>query len=166
MAADRRLRVDPVDEAEPYLLDSQDLPGAIHLLPPDVGDVGQDVGSVHRWVEDRAALTAGTGCDDNIHSLSHVLRRRRCASARLVVGMGVHVEQPQTLALRVDANRGTRHGVMLPPRTMTLPLPPVQRDGPFGLASRASRASIRLLTSDPSATEREASNNLPGRMAG
>jgi len=42
--------------------------------------------------------------------------------------MGVHVEQPQTLSMRVDANRGMRHGVMLSPRAVTLPLPPVYRD--------------------------------------
>jgi hypothetical protein len=104
------LRQSGIDKTKPYLLDAKDFPGTIHFLSTDVGDVRQDVGTVHRWVEDRAALTARTGCDDDIDSLGHVLGRRRGAPTRLIVGVRMNVQQPQTIALGVDPKCGTRHG--------------------------------------------------------
>ena len=50
------LRQPGVDEAEPDLLDAEDLPGPVHLLPADPADVGQHVRPVHGRVEDRPPL--------------------------------------------------------------------------------------------------------------
>src|SRR6185312_2896788 len=51
----------------------------------------------------------GAGRDDDIDAFSHVLGRRRSAPTRLVVGMRMHFQQPQALALGVDTECGTKH---------------------------------------------------------
>ena len=55
-----------VDEAEPVLLDAEDLAGPVHLLAADLGRCSQHVGAVHLRVEDRAALAAGAGGDHDV----------------------------------------------------------------------------------------------------
>ena len=85
-----------VDEAEPVLLDAEDVAGALHLLAAHLGDVLEDLGAVHLRVEDRAALTTGAGDDVDVDALGDVLGGRRSPLARLVVRVGVHVHQPES----------------------------------------------------------------------
>ena len=88
-----------IGEAEELLLDAEDLPGPGHLLAPDAGQVGADLGPVHGLVQDVAALAAGQGADQDLHALAHIPGHGGGALARLVVGMRVHGHQPQ-LALQ------------------------------------------------------------------
>ena len=103
------LRQAGVHPAEPHLGDAEDLPRPVHLLAPDAGDVGQHVRAVHGRVEDRAALAARAGGDDDVHALGDVARGGRRPLAGLVVGVGVHVQQTESLAGRVHAERGWGH---------------------------------------------------------
>ncbi len=74
----------------------EDLAGAVHLLPADLGDVGEHLGPVHLRVEHRTTLAAGAGDHVHVDALSDVLGRRRGALAGLVVGVRVHVHEPET----------------------------------------------------------------------
>ena len=49
-----------VDEAEPVVLDPEDLGGLGHLVAADLGHPAVHLGQVHRRVEDVAALAAGS----------------------------------------------------------------------------------------------------------
>jgi hypothetical protein len=108
----RRLRValgpTGVDEAEPVLPDAEDVAGPLHLLAADLGDVLQDVGPVHLRVQDRAAFAAGTGGDVHVDSLGDVHRGAGGALARLVVGVGVDMHEPEP-----GAGGVLRHPVIL-----------------------------------------------------
>jgi hypothetical protein len=84
-----------VHETEPVLAHAEDLPGPVHLLAPDLGDVLEHVGTVHLRVEDRAALATGAGRHVDVHAFGDVLRGAGRALARLVVGVGVDVHQTQ-----------------------------------------------------------------------
>ena len=89
---------------------AEDVAGPLHLLAADLGDVGQHVGPVHLRVEDRAALAAGARHHVHVDALRDVHRGRRGALARLVVGVGVHVHQPEPGAgLPAGRLRGMRH---------------------------------------------------------
>jgi hypothetical protein len=98
-----------VDEAEPVLPDAEDVAGAVHLLAADLGDVLPDLWTVHLGVEHGAALAAGAGDDVDVDALGDVLRRRRSALARLVVGVGVHVHESEPGARPVCGGLG--HGL-------------------------------------------------------
>jgi len=69
------------------------------------GEVGADLGPLHRLVQDVAPLAAGHGGDQHVHALSRVSRHGRCALARLVIRVRVHGHQPQRRA-------GPRRGVI------------------------------------------------------
>ena len=119
-----------VDEAEPHLPDTEDFPGAIHLLAPNVGNVGQDVRTIHRWIEDRSALTAGTGDNEDVHALRDVLRGRRRALTRFIVRMRVHVQEPETFAFERRPEAGHDAWPSCCHRTRCqCTYPPVYRDG-------------------------------------
>ena len=88
-----------VDEAEPLLLDAEDLAGLVHLLLAHLVDVLLDVRvALELRVEDGAALAARAGHDQHVHPLGHVLGHGGRALARLVVGVGVHGHQSQLLS--------------------------------------------------------------------
>ena len=88
-----------VDEAEPLLLDAEDLAGLVHLLLPDLVDVLLDVRvALELGVEDRAALASGAGHHQHVHPLGHILGHGGRALARLVVGVGVDGHQSQLLS--------------------------------------------------------------------
>jgi hypothetical protein len=59
-----------VDEAEEALLHAEDLPGPRHLLAPDPGHVGLDLGAVHGRVQDVAALPAGQRAHQDLGALA------------------------------------------------------------------------------------------------
>jgi hypothetical protein len=91
------LRQAGVDEAQPCLLHTEDLPRLGHLGAADVGDVRDHLGPVHLRIEDAAALAPRTRRDQHRHALGHVSGRRRGTLARLVVGVRVHRHQTQLL---------------------------------------------------------------------
>ena len=87
-----------VDEAEPGVLDAEHLLRRLHLVAPHLGDVAQDVGVVLQLlVEDVAAFAARARHDHHGGAVGDVLRHRRGALARLVVGVRVHRHQPHAL---------------------------------------------------------------------
>ena len=87
-----------VDEAQPGLLDAEDLAGPVHLGAADVGDVGEHLGTVHLRVQHAAALAARTRRDQHLDALGDVPRHGGRALARLVVGVRVHRHQTQLLS--------------------------------------------------------------------
>ena len=89
------LRETGVDEAEPGVVDAEDVDRVLHLAVADPAEVGDDVRPVHRGVEDRTALAAGAGRDQHVDAFGDIARDGRRALAGLVVGMRVHGEQPQ-----------------------------------------------------------------------
>ena len=60
---------------------------------PDLGEVGQHFGPVHRRVQDVTPFTAGAGHDQHVDALAHILRHRGSALAGLVVRVGVNSHQ-------------------------------------------------------------------------
>jgi hypothetical protein len=85
-----------VDEAQPRLPHAEDRPSGVHLLPADVGEVREHVGvTLQARIEDVAALAAGAGRDQHVHTFGDVARHRRGTFAGLVVRMRVDGEQPQ-----------------------------------------------------------------------
>ncbi len=82
-----------VDPAEPLLPDAEDLAGRVHLLPADLGDVREHVRAVHVRIQDRAALTTGTGGDHHVDAFGDVPGGRRGALAGLVVGVSMDMQQ-------------------------------------------------------------------------
>ena len=86
------LREPGVDEPEPVVFDTEDLGSTGHLRDPDVVDVLQDLGTVHRRVQDRTALAAGAGDDEYLSALPYVPGHRRRTLAGLVIRVCVHSE--------------------------------------------------------------------------
>ena len=85
-----------IHEAQPVMVDTEDLLGALHLVTTHLGEVAQDVRVVlESGVQDVAAFAAGAGDDEDLVSLTDVLGHRGRALARLVVGVGVHAHQAQ-----------------------------------------------------------------------
>ncbi|GAA3297374.1 hypothetical protein GCM10020295_29820 [Streptomyces cinereospinus] len=88
-----------VDEAEPLLLDAEDLARLVHLTPAHLVNVLLDVRvALELGVEDGAALPARAGHDQHVHPLGHVLRHGGRALARLVVGVRVDGHQSQLVS--------------------------------------------------------------------
>ena len=84
-----------VDEAQPGVLDAEDLGGLGHLVAPDLGDASVHLGQVHRRVEDVAAFAAGQRHHQHAMTLVGIARQGRGTLTGLVVGVGVHRHQPQ-----------------------------------------------------------------------
>ena len=85
-----------VDEAEPDLLDAEDLarPAPSRRGAARRGSPGSRGVSIFGLRID-AALAAGAGGHHHLDALGHVVRGGRRALARLVVGVGVDVQEPQ-----------------------------------------------------------------------
>src|SRR5690606_40921207 len=92
------LGVAGVFEAEPSMRDAQDVAGALHLLPPNGGEILPYLGAVHSGVEDRSALTPRTRHDKHLDALVGVHRRAGAALARLIVGVGMDLHEAERLA--------------------------------------------------------------------
>jgi len=82
-------------EAEEPLLHAEDRGGPRHLLAADPGQVGLDLRTVHRGIEDVAALPAGERADQHLHALADIARHGGGALTRLVVRVCVHGHQPE-----------------------------------------------------------------------
>ena len=81
--------------AQPVLAHPEDVPGPLHLLAADLGDVRLDVGALHLRVQDRPTLATRAGGHVHVDALGDVHGGGGGALARLVVGMGVHVHEPE-----------------------------------------------------------------------
>ena len=84
-----------VDEAEPGVLDAEDLGGLGHLVAADLGDPAVHLGQVHRRVEDVAALAAGQRHHQHAVAFGRIAGHGGGTLAGLVVRVGVHGHQPQ-----------------------------------------------------------------------
>ena len=94
-----------VDEAQPDLVDAEDLGGLLHLRAPQLGQVRLVLRAVHPRVQDRAALAAGAGGHQHLDALRDVVGGGRGALARLVVRVGVDVQEPKVHAPILDNSR-------------------------------------------------------------
>src|SRR5664280_35357 len=83
-----------VDETQPVLPYAEDAPGLVHLLPADLGQVGEHLGPLHRGVEDGTPLAPGAGHHHDVDAGRHVARHSRGALARLVVLSLIHISEP------------------------------------------------------------------------
>jgi len=80
------------------VLDAEDLLGLGHLPSAYLRQVPDDLRVIlEPGVEHVTALAAGAGDHQHIGALGDVARHRRSALARLVVGVGMHGHQPQSL---------------------------------------------------------------------
>ena len=85
-----------VVEPEPGVLNAQDVACRVHLTLSDGREVGQhDRVSGQRRVEHVATLAPGAAHHQHLDALADVAGHRGGALARLVVGMGMHGQQPQ-----------------------------------------------------------------------
>ncbi len=94
------LRQPGVDEAQPAVLNTEDLRGLGHLGAADLGQVLDHLRPVHGRVEDAARLPTGTGDHHHFVSLGHVTRGRRGSLAGLVIRVRMHRHQPQLVRHR------------------------------------------------------------------
>jgi hypothetical protein len=83
------------EQLDRVVADDLGCPG--QLPEADGGQVGPDLGAVHRRVEDVAGLAAGAGDQHRTHAFGVVAGHRGGPFRGLVVGVGVHGQQAQSV---------------------------------------------------------------------
>ena len=102
-----------VDEAEPRLVDAEDLAGPVHLGPADLGDVLASTSGRSSFGLSTLPRSPPVQVDDqHVDALGDVAGHGRGALARLVVGVRVHRHQAQLLSHRTPStvHRAGRSG--------------------------------------------------------